>query len=252
MSCHRLSMKPAALSWRWRELGCSPYADDSTYTATGDDPKELSEKLGHKYAVLADFLTLNKLNEQANDDKTHILVMSTRQKRHHRDTSTITINTPTATITPSTVERLLEAQVYQDMCWREHILDNKDSLLKSLNKRVRAFNKISKSASFKNRKMIANGLFISKLIYLMSVWMGCEEYLVNALQVCQNKVARLVTKLDRFTPTMVIFKQSGWMPVRHLMVFHSLVSLHKTVQNLKPVYLYKKVMSSQQQQKQLW
>ena len=34
---------------------------------------------------------------------------------------------------------------------------------------------------------------------------------------------------------------------RHLMVFHSLVLLHKTVQQQKPVYLYKKVMSGQQQ-----
>ena len=95
--------------------------------------------------------------------------------------------------------------------------------------------------------MIANGLFISKLIYLMPVWIGCEDYFVNALQVWQNKVARLVTKLDRFTPTMVILKQCGWMPVRQLMVYHSLVLLHKTVQQQKPVYLYNKIMSGQQQ-----
>ena len=111
-----------------------------------------------------------------------------------------------------------------------------------MNKRVGAVRKISKSASFKSRKMIANGLFISKLIYLMPVWMGCEDYLVNALQVCQNKVARLVTKLDRFTPTMVILKQCGWKPVRQLMVFHSLVLLHKAVQQQKPLYLYNKIM----------
>ena len=49
--------------------------------------------------------------------------------------------------------------------------------------------------------MLANGLFMSKLIYLMPVWAGCEEYLVNALQVIQNKVARSVTKKDIFTPT---------------------------------------------------
>ena len=164
-----------------------------------------------------------------------------------KDTSTITINTPTAIITPSTVERLLGAQVHQDMRWRDHILDNDDSLLKCLNKRVGAMKKISHTASFKTRKMIANGIFISKLIYLMPLWIGCEDYLVSALQVCQNKAARLVTKLDRFTPTTVILKQCGWMPVRHLMVYHSLVLLHKTVQNQTPVYLYKKVMSGSEQ-----
>ena len=225
--------------------GVCCYADDSTYTVVGSDPKELSEKLTHKYLVMADFLQANKL--KVNDDKTHLLVMSTRQKRRFRDTSTITINTPTAIITPSTVERLLGAQVHQDMRWKEHILDHEDSLLKCLNKRVGAIRKISNTASFKTRKMIANGVFISKLIYLMPLWMGCEEYLANALQVCQNKAARLVTKLDRFTPTTVILKQCGWMPVRHLMIYHSLVLLHKTVQNQTPTYLYQKVMSGSEQ-----
>ena len=74
---------------------------------------ELSAKLTQKYSALADFLTANKL--KVNDDKTHLLVMSTRQKSCHRDTSNITINTPTATITPSVVERLLGAQVHQDI-----------------------------------------------------------------------------------------------------------------------------------------
>ena len=91
--------------------GLCCYADDSTYTAVGDDAKELSEKLTHKYEVLADFLTSNKL--KVNDDKTHLIVMSTRQKRRHRPTSTMTINTPTAIIAPSTAERLLGAQVHQ-------------------------------------------------------------------------------------------------------------------------------------------
>ena len=130
---------------------------------------------------------------------------------------------------------------------KEHILDNWDSLLICLNKRIGAIRKISYTASFKTRLMIANGIFISKLIYLMPLWMGCEEYLVNALQVCQNKVARLVTKLDRFTPTTVIIKQCGWMPVRQLMAYHSMVLLHKTVQNQTPTYLYNKVISGSQQ-----
>ena len=78
-------------------------------------------------------------------------------------------------------ERLLGAQVHQDMRWKEHFLDNKDSLVKSLNQRVGAIKQVSKVASFKTRKMLANGLFISKLIYLIPLWIGCEEYLVNAL-----------------------------------------------------------------------
>ena len=167
--------------------------------------------------------------------------MSTRQKRQHRGTSNITISTPTATIEPSPLERLLGAQVHQDMHWKEHLLTNADSLLKSLAKREGALRKISKNASFKTRKMIANGIYLSKLIYLMPVWMGCEYYLVNALQVSLNRVARLVTKLDIYTPTSVLMQQCGWLTVRQLIAYHSLMLLDRTLKVQTPTFLFQKV-----------
>ena len=221
------------------------YADDSTFYAQGSDPTELSDKLSEKYGKIADFLTANKL--KVNDEKTHLIVMSTRQKRRYRDTTNITIRTPTAIIQPSEVERLLGAQVHQDLHWKEHLLTSDDSLLKSLVKREGALRKISRIASFKTRKMIANGIYISKLIYLMPVWMGCEDYLVRALQVSMNKVARIVTKLDIYTPTSVLMKQCGWLTVRQLMVYHSLMLLHKTLKFRTPEYIFQKVTFQEQQ-----
>ena len=89
--------------------GMCCYADDSTITVTGKTAADLTEKLTEKYNVVADFLTDNKL--KVNDDKTHLLVMSTRQKRRHADTSSTRIYTPSASIIPSTTERLLGAEI---------------------------------------------------------------------------------------------------------------------------------------------
>ena len=225
--------------------GVCCYTDDSTCTVVADSTAELSQKLTSRYEVLAEFLAGNKL--KVNDDKTHLLVISTRQRRRFRDTSTVNIHTPTAVISPSPVERLLGAQVHQDLHWREHIMDNKDALIKSLNIRVGALKKISIMASFRTRKIIANGIFMSKLIYLMPVWMGCEEYLADALQVSQNKAARTVTRLDRFTSTKVLLLQCGWLSVRQLMLYHSLVLLHKTIRHKKPEFLHQKVTSGSHQ-----
>ena len=221
--------------------GVCCYADDSTCTVAADNVAELSDKLTSRYNALSKFLTENKL--KVNDEKTHLLVMFTRQGRRFRDTSNVIITTPTAAISPSNVQRLLGAQVHQDLHWKEHIMDNKDALIKSLNSRIGALRKVSQIASFRTRKMIANGIFMSKLIYLMPVWMGCEDYLADALQVCQNKAARIITKLDRFTPSKVLLLQCGWLSVRQLMSYHSLVLLHKTINHRKPEYLYKKVTS---------
>ena len=114
-------------------------------------------------------------------------------------------------------------------------------MVKSLNKRLGAVKKIQKVASFRTRKLIASGIFMSKLIYLMPLWAGCEEYLVKALQVIQNKAARAVAKLGIFTPTKILLKTCGWMSVRQLMVYHSIVLLHKTLANQSPEYMFKKV-----------
>ena len=198
--------------------GICCYADDSTYTVIGKDPKELSDKLSKKYKVMADFLTDNKL--KVNDEKTHLLVMTTRQKRRFVDTSSVTVSTPTATISPSNVEKLLGVHIHQDMRWVEHVLGSNDSLVKALNRRLAALKKISQVSSFKTRKSIANGVFMSKLIYVMPLWSGCEEYLVKSLQVVQNKAARVVARLDIFTPTKKLMLTCGWLSVRQLLVYH--------------------------------
>ena len=84
---------------------------------------------------------------------------------------------------------------------------------------------------------------MSKLIYLMPLWSGCEEYLLKCLQVAQNKAARTVARMNIFTPTKTLMKACGWMSVRQLLAYHSLVLLQKTMASQKPVYLYKKITS---------
>ena len=91
--------------------------------------------------------------------------------------------------------------------------------------------------------MIGTGIFMSKLIYLMPLWAGCEDYLVTALQVIQNKAARSITKLSYFTPTKTILKSCQWMSVRQLMTYHSLVLLYKTLKQKTPEYLHDRVTS---------
>ena len=85
--------------------------------------------------------------------------------------------------------------------------------------------------------MLASRVLMSKLIYLMPVWAGCEEYLVNALQIIQNKVARVVTKLDWSTSTAVLLNQVGWLSVNQLIFYHSVLQIYKVNKAQTPKYL---------------
>ena len=56
--------------------GLCCFADDSTYSVGESDQDILSGKLTEKYKVIANYMTNNRL--KLNDDKTHLLVMSTQ------------------------------------------------------------------------------------------------------------------------------------------------------------------------------
>ena len=138
-----------------------------------------------KYNTISKFMVDNRL--KLNDDKTHLMVMSTSQARAVRkdtikDSRLVVIRTPTKVIQPSESEKLLGCWVHEDMKFAEHIANSKESLLCSINQRIGALKLIAKVANFKTRKMIANGIFLSKIIYLIQVWGGCSDFLINFLQ----------------------------------------------------------------------
>ena len=92
--------------------------------------------------------------------------------------------------------------------------------------------------------MIANGVVISRIIYVISLWGGTHDYLLNMLQVLQNRAARFVTKKDIFTSQKQLLLECGWMSVRQLAAFHSLVKVYKTLCSKKPVTLHNTLSKS--------
>ena len=134
-------------------------------------------------------------------------------------------------------EKLLGGHITNDFKWNEHIRDNEKSVFRLLTSRINALSKIARISSFEQRKMIANGTVMSKLIYLIQLWGGASDYLIRFLQVLQNRAARIVTRLDWYTPTEVLLTQCGWLSVKQLIEYHSLLLLYKIRSDGKPVYL---------------
>ena len=214
------------------------FADDSTYSVASDDQDTLEAKLNTRYRVLAEYMGNNKL--KLNDDKTHLLVMTTQQKQRLLNI-TVKISTPTEVIKPIKSEKLLGIFIQDNLKWTEYILNNEKSLLNQLNNRLNAIRMLSSVANFKVRLMVANGIFSSKLIFQICLWGGTEEYLLNSLQIIQNKVARLVSRRSIYTPIVELLAQCGWLSIRQLVFFHSAVNIYKTIQTTKPQYIYNKL-----------
>ena len=220
--------------------GLCCFADDSTYSVSSDNQDILEEKLNDRYAVLANYMANNKL--KLNDDKTHLLIMTTKQKQRIVNID-VKISTANEVIKPIKSEKLLGIFIQDDLKWNNYIQNNEKSLLKQLHSRLNALKLISNVANFKTRLMVANGIFLSKLIFQMGLWGGTEEYLLNALQIVQNKAARFVAKKGRYTPIVQLLRECGWLSVRQLVMYHSILLVYKTIQTTSPKYLYSKLSS---------
>ena len=138
---------------------------------------------------------------------------------------------------PSEHEKLLGCVVHEDMKFGEHLMSIEDSLLRSLNTRICGLKMLSKLASFKTRKMVADGIIMSKLIYLIPLWGGSAKNIIAALQKAQNRAARRVTRLDWATQTAKLLKQCGWMSIHQLAYYHSVVLVYKIIRNESPRFL---------------
>ena len=133
---------------------------------------------------MSEFLVNNRL--KLNDDKTHLLVLTTSQTRRRAGGfENVVISTPAGDISPTPVEKLLGAWIHQDLKWSEHLQNNDESLVRALTTRLSAIKMVCKVATFQTRKMIADGLFISKLSYLISAMdnssqgIACSMWLVE-------------------------------------------------------------------------
>ena len=211
--------------------GLCCYVDDSTYSFSSSDPVQLSEKLSEQYVKIADYMGDNKL--VINDDKTHLLVMGGQKFKDVRPL--VNINTGTVIVKPVETEKLLGLNIHQSLKWKEHVISNKKSMIKTLTTRLNALRKLSINATFKTRLMVANSCFMSIIIYMVSVWGGTEDYIVRAVQVMQNKAARCVTKQSWFTPTKRLLLQCNWLSIKQLIFFHTALQVWRVKASKCPV-----------------
>ena len=216
------------------------YVDDGTYSVGHTDPAILSQKLSDQYEKISEYMAGNKL--VINGDKTHLVVMGTKHTAAHRDE--VKLEAGPHTILPSTTEKLLGGRISQDLKWNQHILEGDQSLVKQITSRINGLCMLSTRSSFQTRLMVANGIVISKLCYLIQLWGGCDDYLLKPLQVLQNRAARAVTGWGWFTSKRKLLKKCNWLSIKQLIFYQSVILAHKIATTSSPFYLAAKMCTT--------
>ena len=85
------------------------------------------------------------------------------------------------------------------------------------------------------RLMIANGEFMSKLAYLITLWGGAQQYLVKAVQVKQIAAARAVCGVASWRwSRRKLLDRVGWLSIKQLIFYHTVLQVQKTLHTQKP------------------
>ena len=130
------------------------------------------------------------------------------------------------------------------MKWKTHLREDKESLINQLTSRINGLRRVCVNASFGTRLMVANGIVMSKLVYLITLWGRAQQYLMSALQVQQLVAARSVCGVGcwRWSRRKLLDKV-GWLSVRQLVFFHTVLQAHKTITSGVPRPLHQALSS---------
>ena len=146
--------------------------------------------------------------------------------------------------------------------WKSYIYgdENGPGLLKELSKRVGILSKLRPLLPDDKFNKVVSGIFYSKLIYCMAVWTGVwnipgqledgnktsiTKADMRKLQILQNKVLRLQTRLDRSTLTKVLLSQSKALSVHQLGAFSIASQLYSVYKTKKPVYHHNRLFAQE-------
>ena len=211
------------------------FVDDGTVDLADRDPQMINRKLAGHYSKIETYMHANKL--VINSDKSHLLVMAGRGAASARRME-VQLQAGPDKIEQSISEKLLGGVVHNTGGWKLMIRDGKNSVICQLNGRLNAMKKL-RNADFKTKLSVSTGLIQSKIQYLLPLFGGAPEYLINCIQVKQLQAARFVCGYNSYYwSTTKLLKKCGWLSVRQQEFYATSLLAHKIVSTGVPRNLY--------------
>ena len=108
-----------------------------------------------------------------------------------------------------------------------------------MNKRIGALKSIAKVSNFKTRLSVCSSLVISRILYMLPLYGGAPDYMLEALQKKQTEAMRIITKRKwRIMGKKMISNKELLRQCNYLSYFYSVATVHKTLANETPEYLH--------------
>ena len=250
------------------------FVDDDSDLVDDDNPIELIRKIQHEANLSCNWLKDNRMCVAG--DKSKLLILGTKElKRSKLGDQVHSIVVDGKTVTETRSEKLLGVIVNNTMTWKEHLHgedwrdeDNSQGLIPQLSQRLGILKQLSHFSSKKKLKMLAAGIFYSKLAYCLPLYTttwGLDQYREDQekfssftkednrkLQVLQNQLCRLLLTnselagsklIKQNLSTTELLSRAGELSVHQLGALSTLIMTKKIIQCGKPEYIAEQMTS---------
>ena len=184
------------------------FADDTALFMHHPDVNTLTLDIISKFNELNRWCVSNKLT--INASKTNFILFHTVNKPIPHNF--VEITTEFMDIKRVTSFKYLGITLDETLNWSEHV----NNLCESLLKYFGIFNHIKYKVTPKVARQIYYAFIYSRIQYGIEVYSSCSETHTNRLQIIQNKLLKLILKLDRLTATNLLHKEINVLKVTHI------------------------------------
>ena len=211
-----LSLRRAGLTGQYYT-----FADDTVIVYSGSNMTFLQDHINNDLKKYSGWLLNNRL--KLNTDKTVYMVF--QQKNTIKNDIELKINN--VKISKVSVTKYLGLIIDDKLNWKNHI----EKLVNKIVPMLGALYRCQSYLNDTNRLLIYNAYILSNMIYLINIWGTCGVSNLKKIQTIQNKAIKILFHKPYLTPTVELYNESSFQPVKYYISLEQCKQIYKVLHN---------------------
>ena len=206
------------------------FADDTVLFIAAKNLSEAVEHLNEDLHSLGNWLKFKKL--KLNTSKTKYLIISSR----------VNVDNICVSIDGETIDRVREIKylgviIDDNLTFKSHI----DNVIKKIAKKFGILCRLKKDLTISSKIQLYKSIISPHLDFCPSILFLANATQMTRLQRLQNKIMRIILKVDRYTSSSFMLDALQWLSVKQRISFLTMVFIYKIINRLLPRYLCNRI-----------